>query len=304
MKKTAILLSLLGALIPCHAESEVKAEAAIKLPPEIRGEEIAVLTDPPNVPPPIKRKHPTKFRVLNPGLYIYHCAVAPVGMHVANGMYGLIYVEPEGGLPKVDREFYVVQGDFYTKGRNGEQGLQPFDMEKAIDERPDYVVFNGSVGAMTGDKAVTAEKGETVRVFFGNGGPNLSSSFHVIGEIFDKVYVEGGTRTINENVQTTMVPAGGSAILEFKCEVPGTLILVDHALTRAFNKGAIGTILHGLTGEVTVNGNKYNSVMPALALHDEDVANVMTFVLNSWDNQGGEVKPADVAKVRAGTVKK
>jgi nitrite reductase (NO-forming) len=127
------------------------------------------------------------FRVLNPGLYVYHCAVAPVGMHVANGMYGLIYVEPKGGLPKVDREFYVMQGDFYTKGRYGEQGLQPFSMEKAIDEKPDYVVFNGGVGALAADKALTAKKGETVRIFFGNGGPNLTSSFHTIGEIFDKV---------------------------------------------------------------------------------------------------------------------
>ena len=476
MKPIAILLGLLGALIPCHAETEVHSNGVIKLPPEIRGEEVAVLTEPPNVPPPITRKHSTKvvvkleviekemrmtdgvnytfwtfggcvpgkfirvrqgdfvefhlmnhptskmphnidlhavtgqgggaaasftapghsstfsFRVLNPGLYVYHCAVAPVGMHVANGMYGLIYVEPEEGLPKVDREYYVMQGDFYTKGRNGEQGLQPFDMEKAIDEKPDYVVFNGSVGAMTGEKAVKAEKGQTVRIFFGNGGPNLTSSFHVIGEIFDKVFVEGGTKAINNNVQTTLVPAGGSAIVEFKCEVPGTLILVDHSLTRAFNKGAIGmikvsgesdaltysgklddriylpeggtpqimpqqgkplaaatnkaermdrgknvfasnciachqaegqgipaafpplaksdflnadvpravgTVVHGLTGEITVNGNKFNSVMPALALNDEDVANVLTFVLNSWGNVGGEVKPEDVAKVRA-----
>src|SRR5690606_24295424 len=104
---------------------------------------------------------------------------------------------------KVDREYYVMQGDFYTKGRYGEQGLQPFDMEKAIDERPDYVVFNGAVGALTGENAMPAMKDETVRIFFGNGGPNLSSSFHVIGEIFDKVYVEGGTGTINENIQTT-----------------------------------------------------------------------------------------------------
>jgi nitrite reductase (NO-forming) len=457
------------------AEEPIESVAEIILPPDVRGEEVAVLTSPPLVPPPIQRNHPTKvkvklevvekvmkmtdgvdytfwtfggtvpgsfirvrvgdvvdfelmnhpsskmphnidlhavtgpgggaaasftapghsssfsFRVLNPGLYVYHCAVAPVGMHVANGMYGLIYVEPKGGLPKVDREFYVMQGDFYTKGRYGEQGLQPFSMEKAIDERPDYVIFNGAVGAIAGDNALLAKKGETVRLFFGNGGPNLSSSFHVIGEIFDKVYVEGGTETINKNVQTTMVPAGGSAILEFKCEVPGSLILVDHALTRAFNKGALGvikvegerdhlvysgkrsdkvylpegstpqtmpdpgaplaaasnkqeriqrgtnvysanclachqaegqgipsafppvansdylnadknraikTVIHGLTGEVTVNGNKFNSVMPAMALNDEDVANVLTYVYNTWENNGTEVTPQDVAAVR------
>jgi len=166
------------------------------------------------------------FKTLNPGLYVYHCATAPVGMHIANGMYGLILVEPEGGLPPVDKEYYVMQGDFYTKGRYGDQGFQPFDMEKAIDEKADYVVFNGKVGALTGDKSLTAKVGETVRIYMGNGGPNLVSSFHVIGEIFDRVHVEGGS-LINENVQTTLIPAGGAAIVEFKVEVPGTLILVD-----------------------------------------------------------------------------
>jgi len=458
------------------AEETQEFKGDIAMPPDVKGEEVAELTSPPNVPPAIKRNHPTKvlvklevvekvmkmtdgvdytfwtfggtvpgsfirvrvgdvvefelmnrpgnkmphnidlhavngpgggaaasftapghsttfsFRVLNPGLYVYHCAVAPVGMHVANGMYGMIYVEPKGGLPKVDHEFYVMQGDFYTKGRYGEQGLQPFSMEKAIDEKPDYVVFNGSVGAMLGDKALRAKKGETVRVFFGNGGPNLTSSFHAIGEIFDKVYVEGGLGLINNNVQTTLVPAGGAALLEFKVDVPGNVILVDHALTRAFNKGAlamisvegepdpliysgkrsdriylpegstpqlmpdqgqplaaasnkaerverganvytsnclachqangqgipaafpplaasdylnadkdraISTILHGLSGEVTVNGNKFNSVMPVLMLNDENVANVLTYVYNTWDNNGTEVTPADVAAVRA-----
>lgn len=144
------------------------------------------------------------FKVINQGLYVYHCATAPVGMHIANGMYGLILVEPEGGLPPVDKEYYIVQGDFYTKGANGEKGLQPFDMGKAIKEDPDYVVFNGSVGSLAGDKAITAKVGETVRLYVGNGGPNLVSSFHVIGEIFDNVNVEGGS-LINHDVQTTLI---------------------------------------------------------------------------------------------------
>ncbi|NJW52339.1 copper-containing nitrite reductase [Salinimicrobium oceani] len=181
------------------------------------------------------------FKTMNPGLYVYHCATAPVGMHIANGMYGLILVEPEGGLPPVDKEYYVMQGDFYTEGENGERGLQAFSMEKAVDEDADYVVFNGKVGALTGDKALTANVGETVRLFVGNGGPNLVSSFHVIGEIFDKVYLEGGAM-INENVQTTLIPAGGAAIVEFKVEVPGNLVLVDHSIFRAFNKGALGIL--------------------------------------------------------------
>jgi len=181
------------------------------------------------------------FKTMNPGLYVYHCATAPVGMHIANGMYGLILVEPEGGLPPVDKEYYIMQGDFYTEGKNGERGLQAFDMQKAIDENADYVVFNGSVGALTGSNAITAEVGETVRLFVGNGGPNLVSSFHVIGEIFDKVFVEGGSM-VNENVQTTLIPAGGAAIVEFKVDVPGDLVLVDHSIFRAFNKGALGIL--------------------------------------------------------------
>lgn len=337
------------------------------------------------------------FKALNTGLYVYHCATAPVGMHIANGMYGLILVEPREGLPKVDREYYVMQGDFYTKGKYGEPGLQPFSMEKAILEQPDYVVFNGSVGAMTGDNAIKANVGETVRLFVGNGGPNLVSSFHVIGEIFDYVHLEGGT-TFTKNVQTTLVPAGGSTIVEFKVDVPGNLILVDHSIFRTFNKGALGmlkvegaedleiysgktsdevylpeggtiqdvsgdapkqvlakskaermengkrvyegsciachqgngmgvagafpplaksdylnadrkraiqVVLGGLSGPVKVNGTTYNSVMPAQQLSDEDVANVLTYVYNTWGNSGGEVTPSEVkaqrSSIRVGT---
>ncbi|MDN5199743.1 copper-containing nitrite reductase [Fulvivirgaceae bacterium BMA10] len=334
------------------------------------------------------------FKVINPGLYVYHCATAPVGMHIANGMYGLILVEPEGGLKKVDKEYYVMQGDFYTKGEYGKTGLQPFDMNKAIDEDADYVVFNGKVGSLTGDGAITANVGETVRLFVGNGGPNLVSSFHVIGEIFDKVYVEGGSM-INEDVQTTLIPAGGAAIVEFKIDVPGTFILVDHSIFRAFNKGALGMlkvqgednktiysgkqsegiynpeggsiqempgesdipeeavaqslsdrmelgkqvysrtcfachqangegianafpplansdylnadvnraidiVLNGKSGEITVNGVKYNSVMTKQVLSDEEVANVLTYVYNSWGNNKTEVTPAMVKSRKTG----
>ncbi|WP_394345433.1 copper-containing nitrite reductase [Flavobacterium weaverense] len=333
------------------------------------------------------------FKTLNPGLYVYHCATAPVGMHIANGMYGLILVEPEGGLPPVDKEYYIMQGDFYTKGAYGEQGNQPFDMNKAIKEQPDYVVFNGKVGALTGDKSLTAKKGETVRIFMGNGGPNLVSSFHAIGEIFDRVHVEGGD-LINKNVQTTLIPAGGAAIVEFKVEVPGTFILVDHSIFRAFNKGALGmlkvegdenkkvysgtiqegiylpeggtiqtmpkengaakavvvktvaeqissgkglydrtcsachqlegqgipnafpplaksdylnanpdravnAVLHGLSGEISVNGKKFNNVMTSQNLTDDQVADVLTYVYNSWGNNKTVVTPAKVKELRA-----
>jgi len=336
------------------------------------------------------------FKALNQGLYVYHCATAPVGMHVANGMYGLILVEPPEGLPPVDKEFYVMQGDYYTVGKYREKGHQPFDMQKAIDENPTYVLFNGSEGALTGPKALKAATGQHVRMFVGNGGPNLVSSFHLIGEIFDKVQYEGGTH-FQENVQTTLIPAGGAATVEFHLEVPGNYVLVDHSIFRAFNKGAvailevsggaradiysgkqldevylsdkladpaaivtaaqatasgtltveqqikagevlfkgtcsachqdtgagipnvfpplaksdflladkkraIGIVLNGLNGPVTVNGATFNSVMPPMSqLNDDEVANILTFALNSWGNKGGAVTAKEVAQVRTTT---
>ncbi len=441
----------------------------------IQGEENAVLTQAPNVPPPITRRHPTKvivhletrevtgrladgveytywtfggavpgnfirvregdlveihianhpgshnphnidlhavtgpgggasssfvapgqtatfaFRALNPGLYVYHCATAPVGMHLANGMYGLILVEPRAGLPHVDREYYVMQGEVYTRDGYGVTGLQPFDMRQAIAEHPAYVVFNGAVGSLTGDHALTANVGETVRFFVGNGGPNLISSFHIIGEILDRVYQEAGS-VPNQNIQTTLIPAGGAAIVEIKLQVPGTFLLVDHSIFRAFNKGAlgqlkvsgpqdssiysgriaegiyhpeggavqsvpmpvveeprahspteqaafgrrifeqncspchqpdgrgipgafpplahsdflnadfrraIGIVLGGKTGPITVNGATFNSVMPAQALTDDNVANVLTYVFSQWGNSAVVVTPDQVRAVRA-----
>jgi nitrite reductase (NO-forming) len=327
-------------------------------------------------------------------------------MHVGNGMYGMILVEPRDGLPPVDREYYVMQGEFYTTGQYGEEGLQGFDMNKATDERPPYVVFNGAVGSLVGDKALVAKTGERIRLYVGNGGPNLTSSFHVIGEIFDTVYQEGGTTPSQYNVQTTVIPAGGAIMVEFKVEVPGTYVLVDHSLFRAFNKGALGMlkvegpqnllvysgkevdavylgkaaeggdterrvaalkaevaqeiksnskisgltkeiqvqkgkavyaqtcfvchqpegqgipgqipplaksdflaagekdniirgVLAGRTGAITVNGKTYNGTMIPLAyLTDEQIANVLTYVRNSWGNSGDSVSIPEVARIR------
>ncbi len=181
-----------------------------------------------------------RFKARNPGVYVYHCAVAPIPHHISSGMYGLIVVEPEGGLPEVDREFYMMQGDLYFEGARGELGLRQFSMDKMLDEHPDYIVFNGSVGAIAGERAFQAEVGDTVRIFFGVGGPNIVSSYHVIGEIFDRVMPEGASEW-HTNVQTTLVPAGGATVVEFTCEVPGTYVMVDHSLGR-LAKGAAGMI--------------------------------------------------------------
>lgn len=187
-----------------------------------------------------------RFRALNPGVYVYHCAVAPIQHHVGSGMYGLIVIEPEGGLAPVDREFYVMQGDVYLNGNRGDKGLRVFSYEKMLDERPEYVVFNGAVGALTGDNALHANTGETIRIFFGVGGPNITSSFHVIGEVFDRVATEGGSfespAKWATSVQSTHVPAGGATMVEFKADVPGQLVLVDHSLGRVA-KGAAGHLV-------------------------------------------------------------
>ena len=181
------------------------------------------------------------FKALNPGLYVYHCATPSVAHHIAMGMYGLILVEPEDGLPEVDREFYVMQGELYTEEPHGATGYVNFSHEKMLAEQPEYFVFNGAAGALTRDEhALRAELGETVRIFFGVGGPNVVSSFHVIGEIFDRVYDQASlTSPPLTDVQTTLVPAGGAAMIEFTTQVPGRYVLVDHALSRA-ERGLMG----------------------------------------------------------------
>jgi nitrite reductase (NO-forming) len=351
----AAVLALMATAFNMRANPSASATAAdvtrpmfqnpipVRTPPaEVRGEEVAILTAPPHVPPRITRNYPTKVRIeldtteetlrladgvdytfwtfggtvpgpfirvregdlveftlrnrhdstvphnidlhavsgpgggaaatltipghetgftftaLHPGLYVYHCATAPVAVHVANGMYGLILVEPAEGMSPVDHEFYIMQSEFYTKGAFGEQGHQPFDLGKAVNELADYVVFNGSVGAIAGDNALTAGVGETVRMFLGNGGPNLTSSFHVIGVVFDNYYIEGGA-SLNHNTQTAVIPPGGSAIAEFRTTVPGDMHLVDHAIFRAFHKGAVGTLrVTGQENPTIFSGQTFN----------------------------------------------
>jgi nitrite reductase (NO-forming) len=201
------------------------------------------------------------WKALMPGLYIYHCATPMVAEHIANGMYGMILVEPEGGLPPVDREFYVMQGEIYSDIAYGQHGSAEFSVDKLLAEHPEYFVFNGSVGALTKLHPLHAKVGDTVRIFFGVGGPNFTSSFHVIGEIFDKVYMLGGmTSPPLQGIQTVTVPAGGAVITEFKVDVPGNYTLVDHALARA-ERGLLGI----LNVEGPKNPDIYNGeVMPGM----------------------------------------
>ena len=186
------------------------------------------------------------FKALQPGLYVYHCATPMIAHHISNGMYGMILVEPEGGLSEVDREYYVMQGELYTVQKHGSRGLQEFSLEKLLAEQPEHIMFNGSMTALTKDHVMKANVGETVRMYFGVGGPNLVSSLHLIGEIFDKVYDQASlTSPPLTDVQTTLVPSGGATMVEFKVDYPGRYILVDHSLSRAEK---------GLTGFLDVEG--------------------------------------------------
>lgn len=181
------------------------------------------------------------FKALNPGIFIYHCAHPNVATHMAHGMYGLILVEPKEGLNPVDKEFYIVQGEFYSSSSLGRKGLQLFDAKAMLNSQPQYVIFNGKTGALV--NSMNANVGEKVRLYVGNGGVNLISSFHVIGEIFDYVYREGDLiSSPGQSIQTTLIPAGGAAMVEFKVDYPGNYVLVDHALSR-LDRGAWG-VLH------------------------------------------------------------
>ncbi len=198
------------------------------------------------------------FKALKPGLYVYHCAVPLAAQHIANGMYGLILVEPEGGLPPVDREFYVMQGEVYTAQPYGAKGMLTESLDRLMDERPEYYVFNGAANALTGDNALTARVGETVRIYFGVGGPNKTSSFHVIGEIFDKAYQLASLTTEPlTDVQTISVPPGGAAVVDLTLDVPGEYGLVDHALSRA---------ARGLVGKLVVEGPQRTEIFEGASM--------------------------------------
>lgn len=183
------------------------------------------------------------FKALHPGLFVYHCAEPNVPAHMAHGMYGMILVEPENGLSPVDHELYVMQGELYATGALGKRGLQIFDGQAVLDSKPQYIVFNGRTKSLV-DHAPEVAAGDTVRLYVGNGGVNLISSFHVIGEVMDRVYPEAAISSTTEphqNVQTTTIPAGGAAIVEFDTQVPGTYVFVDHALAR-LGRGAWGLL--------------------------------------------------------------
>jgi len=333
-----------------------------------------------------------RFQATQSGLFMYYSAAAPIGMQVSNGLYGLILVEPMGGLPAVDHEFIVVQQEVYTAGRFGEEGLQSFSMQDALDERPTYVVYNGKVGSLTGDGRLQAKSGETIRILFANAGPNQVASFRVIGEQFDRIFEGSLDKPSAANRKWVSLPPLSAAVLELQVESPGRYVLCENSLYRAFNKGALGylevsgeslkdiyagskqspaflpeggavqfvdrkadaptpkftmeaklqhgkriyeanclachqpggtgipgsfppliqsdffvgnddraimVILEGLEGKIVVNDITYNGKMPAMKLTDQEIAAVLTYIKNSWNNPGGEVSIEKVRYLRS-----
>ncbi len=188
------------------------------------------------------QQHTAWLRLLHPGLFMYHCAVPPMIDHIANGMYGLILVEPARGMPPVDREFYVMQSEFYTKDTPADAKVLEYSHERALDERPRFVVFNGNAGALRFQDALHARTGERVRIYFGNAGPDLISSFHIIGTVMDKVYRDGSLSDLPaRGLQTTLVTPGAAAVVEFTPIMPGVYTFLDHSAAHS-EKGAMGDL--------------------------------------------------------------
>jgi len=230
------------------------------------------------------------FKALMPGLFVYHCATPMVANHISNGMYGLILVEPAGGLPKVDHEFYIMQGELYTNAPFGTAGLQEMNIDKLLDEHPDYFTFNGAVGALVTEHPLHAKVGESVRIFFGVGGPNFTSSFHVIGQIFDRAWEDGAISTQPlTGVQTVSTPPGSALMVELTAKVPGKFTIVDHALSR---------LEKGLAGSLIVDGppqpDLYHAVAPADGQKHSRIESLGTTLL-AW---GAEAERATYRALR------
>jgi nitrite reductase (NO-forming) len=196
-----------------------------------------------------------EFRAEYPGAYIYHCAVANLDYHISSGMFGIILVEPEDGLPEVDHEFYVGQHEVYTDKPAGKEGQHGFDYNAMGREDPSYVLLNGEKYAYTTDRhgPLEVETGDTARVYMVTGGPNLPSYFHPIGNVWTKAWPNGSlASTPDEYVQTMTVAPGSCFVGEMEFPVPERVKLVDHALSRVARKG--------MMAEIDVTGEKQNEI--------------------------------------------
>lgn len=245
------------------------------------------------------------FRLLYAGAFMYHCAYGDVPVHIMHGMYGMYIVDPEVPLAPVDHEWAVVQSEWYLTEPDAD-GLVDVDKDKLIAEDPTYVVFNGTVGAIAGDNSLKMNVGERARIYFVNQGLNLISSFHPIGSQWDVVYPEGATTPGNPIIrgsQTTLIPAGGATIVEVQGYVPQQIVLVDHALSRTFYKGALGhiDILGDPNPEIFAAGEQPDTETTTTMAHPDAVQ--VSITKDGWvdpANAGDAYSPAELT-ITAGT---
>ena len=214
-----------------------------------------------------------EFQLNYPGVFMYHCGTPMILEHIASGMYGMLVVEPRGGYPtRVDRQYAVVQSEFYTKldpdGRKVDgQPLYVLDTQKVRTKESTYTVFNGVYNGMV-DHPLVATPGERVRLFVLNVGPSNTSSFHVVGAIFDRVWIDGNPDNQFRGMQTVLLPSAGSAIVEFRVPEKGQYIMVDHHFANA-SQGAIGIVdATGSTAEGSAGIEHHN--IPAVATMPSD----------------------------------
>jgi nitrite reductase (NO-forming) len=190
-----------------------------------------------------------EFTLNYPGVFMYHCGTPMVLEHIASGMYGMLVVEPRGGYPtKVDREYTVVQSEFYTRPDPAQrkvdgQPLHVLDGNSLRNKQPTYTVFNGRYNGMV-DTPLEAKPGERVRLFVLNVGPSNTSSFHVVGTIFDRVWMDGNPDNQFRGMQTVLLGSSSSAIVEFMIPEAGSYVMVDHHFANAA-QGAVGLIAAG-----------------------------------------------------------
>jgi nitrite reductase (NO-forming) len=191
------------------------------------------------------------FRANDPGVFMYHCGTKPVLMHIANGMYGAIVVEPPAGtLPKADKNYVLVASEWYLDSDGLSKPAQ-FNMDKAHARQPDWMTFNGYAGQYV-KHPLTAKPGETVRFWVVDAGPSIDADFHIVGTVLDRAWIDAGmTNEPLENVQTVAVPAGGGGVFDVKIDKPGLYPFVSHAFA-AVDQGQVGLLnVGGVHGTMT-----------------------------------------------------
>jgi nitrite reductase (NO-forming) len=180
-----------------------------------------------------------RFVARVPGAFMYHCGTAPVAMHIANGMYGALVVDPATPRSKA-KELVLVQSEFYLNAKPDRDGNQGLDWQKLLGQAPDHIVFNGRAGQYA-SHPIEARPNELIRIYLVNAGPNRISSFHVVGGIFERVFEDGTQANPLIGVQTVNVPVGGGAIFEVRLREPGDYPFVTHAFADA-TKGGVGVL--------------------------------------------------------------